>query len=289
MLVASSANAHVFDPQGSFLEIRIGGLGGEAPQGLAGAQGNASLTGAAGAEIIVTTGLSVAKPFAQNLFQVQGFNAGTKFFTGTPTILNLFFTVQYGVGEFTHGTGKGTFQGDVVCTTACFGGAGLILGQTLVDVGILVPVPLGVIGSGGKTTVSLGAASIAIEGAEWATGTVSMTNVATNHISITNGTRAGITGVGFTLVASVNENFLLLLENGVTVVTVAGTTSFAGVSPKVTLVSPVHINASTVTGNPPLPGAGLMVLRYVPEPGTMLLLGSAVAGLLVVGRKRMKR
>jgi hypothetical protein len=75
----------------------------------------------------------------------------------------------------------------------------------------------------------------------------------------------------------------------VTVVTVAGTTSFAGVSPKVTLVSPVHINASTVTGNPPLPGAGLMVLRYVPEPGTMLLLGSAVAGLLVVGRKRMKR
>ena len=161
---------------------------------------------------------------------------------------------------------------------------------------VTVPVPVGVIGAGGKNTVALGAASIAIEGAQWVTGDVPITNIATNVFQITNGARVGVSGVGFTLQGTVNENSDLVEENGVTQVSVHGTTSFEtdantvnpGVN-QVTLVSPVHINAGTVTGNPPLPGMAMESMRYVPEPGTLLLLGSAVAGLLVVGRKRMKR
>jgi hypothetical protein len=296
MLVATSASAHVFDPQASFLHIRIGALGGNENSyhaGLSDAVANGKLTGAEGAERLVMKGMGMGLPF---LFQVDAVEAGTQFFTGTPTIENLFFTVQNGSATFTWGTGKGTFQGDTVCTTACFGNANGLLGVIMVEVlgDVLVPIPVGVIGAGGKETVALGSASIAIEGAHWISGTQSITNIATNVFTITNGPRALATGVGFTLQATVNENTDLQAENGVTVVTVAGTTSFettaetSGVN-QVTLVSPVHINASTVTGNPPLPGMGLQVLRYVPEPGTMLLLGSAVAGLLVVGRKRMKR
>lgn len=303
LLVASSANAHVFDPTASFLSIRIGALtGGSAGnvQGVIGANGNAILSGGAGSEVIVEVAKGMGKP---NIWQVEGRESGTEFFTGTPTILNLFFTIQHSDATFTHSTGKGTFQGDPICapggnirTTSCFGGgpSGL-LGQVLVDVGVGVGVPVGVIGAGGKTTVSLGSAFIAIEGAQWFTGTASITNIATNVIRITNnavgphGGRLGQTGAGFTLAATVNENTDILTVDGITNIALAGSTSFGPNPQQVTLVSPVHINASTVTGRPPIPGVAVQVLRYVPEPGTMLLLGSAVAGLLVVGRKRMKR
>ena len=294
VMIATSASAHVFDPQDSFLHIRIGALEGQAINGFGVALGNGTLTGAAGSEVIVQLGMGMGNP---NLWETEGLNVGPEFFTGTPTIVDLFFTIQgNGNATYANGTGFGTFQGQTLCNTSCFGGSNGLIGDVLVEVAgpIFVPVNLGVIGAGGKSTVSLGLASIAIEGAQWISGSVAITNIATNIVTITNGPRAGATGIGFTLQPTVNENTDLQAENGVTVVTIAGTTDFetasetSGVN-QVTMVSPVHINASTVTGNPPLPGAAIQVLRYVPEPGTMLLLGSAVAGLLVVGRKRMKR
>lgn len=302
LLLASSATAHVFDPQASFLYLQLGGLQGNSVGGQANANANGTLTGGVGGETIVMKGKGMGLP---NLFQAVGITRGTKFFTGTPTVENLFFTVQNTNGTFAHqAAGFGSFQGGSLCAAPCFGGSSGILGQVLVTVtgGVNIPVDISWIGAGEKGTVGLGPAAFKNEGAQWATASIAISNIATNIHTITNnGTvkggknaRAGATGVGFSLQLTVNENADLQAENGVTQVTVAGSAAFQTVAAtngvnQVTMVSPVHSDSSTVTTTPAIPGVAMLVLRYVPEPGTLVLLGSAVAGLLVVGRKRMKR
>jgi len=299
LLLASSASAHVFDPQGSFLYLQLGGLIGNSVGGQAKAAGNGTLTGGVGSEIIVTKGKGMGLP---NLFQAAGITNGPEFFTGTPGVENLFFTIQNTSGTFVNSAGKGSFQGSVICASSCFGGTAPLVGNVIVRVTgpVDAPVDISFIGGPGSKQTT-GAGNFINEGGPWVTAAVPITGIATNVILITNnGTgkggvnaRAGVTGIGFTLQLTVNENSDLVAENGVTAVSVQGSKSFQtagnpGVN-QVTLVSPVHSDASAVTGNPPIPGVGLMVLRYVPEPGALVLLGSAVAGLLVVGRKRMKR
>ena len=50
-----------------------------------------------------------------------------------------------------------------------------------------------------------------------------------------------------------------------------------------TLIS-TNIGASAV-----IPSFATLTLTFVPEPGTLLLLASGVAGLAVLGRKRMSK
>ncbi len=82
--------------------------------------------------------------------------------------------------------------------------------------------------------------------------------------------------------------------NGVTLTTDNGAPIFmtgtdsrdaAGLG-QVTLVAPGGL-MSTLGGAFPLFVS--MTLNFVPEPGTLLLLGSGIAGLAIVGRKRMRR
>jgi hypothetical protein len=56
------------------------------------------------------------------------------------------------------------------------------------------------------------------------------------------------------------------------------------------LVSPTFISITGAgTGVAVLPAFGVLTLSFVPEPGTLLLLASGVAGLAVLGRKRMSK
>ncbi len=54
------------------------------------------------------------------------------------------------------------------------------------------------------------------------------------------------------------------------------------------LVSPVTISTN-IGASAQLPMFAVMELTFIPEPGTLLLLASGVAGLAIVGRKRMSK
>ena len=58
---------------------------------------------------------------------------------------------------------------------------------------------------------------------------------------------------------------------------------------QVTLVSPTKVVTNLTGGLLILVVLGTLTLNFVPEPGTLLLLGSGVAGLAILGRRRMGR
>jgi len=67
------------------------------------------------------------------------------------------------------------------------------------------------------------------------------------------------------------------------------TSSTAQTSGVVQLVTVTKIFTSLVGAFPELPVIGVLNLHFVPEPGTLLLLGFGVAGLAAYGRRKPGR
>jgi hypothetical protein len=107
------------------------------------------------------------------------------------------------------------------------------------------------------TTMGSGLA-FTIFGAPWTAGAATIT---------------GLTGQDTTMGAT----------NGTTLMVTGMNALTAGGGGTLTLVSPGKVWVST--GNK-LPVIGTLVLNYVPEPGTLLLLGSGALGLAILGRRR---
>jgi hypothetical protein len=70
----------------------------------------------------------------------------------------------------------------------------------------------------------------------------------------------------------------------------SGTTSTAQPSGVVQLITPMQVVTNLTSGsNSKIALFGTLTIHFIPEPGMLLLLGSGVAGLVLLGRHRMKK
>jgi hypothetical protein len=148
----------------------------------------------------------------------------------------------------------GAFQGD---GGAGFGGTMSINGTTKVclfgpcsaAVQNLV-VPLSNVGVGGTASV-MAAVNLTIQGAPWTTGTAAI---------------GDLTAMG-----------------GVSPLSNTGAPSGT-----LTLVTPIFISTN-IGASAVVPAFATLTLHFVPEPGTLMLLGSGIAGLVAFGRSRARK
>ena len=187
--------------------------------------------------------------------------------------------------------------------SACLGGRDFTLNGTIVIAvagGAFLPFPLDAVGRGGTGSVSLGGATLSAIGGPWITGKARVTGLNTNVLFVPG--RGGQVGVAVTLGLATTETATNVTTMGGLASTVTGTpallteatVTFTGTNSitasgagSVTLISPTKITTGALgLGN--LPGVWRASFKFVPEPGTVLLLVSGAAGLAFIGRKRMK-
>jgi hypothetical protein len=309
--LALSASAGVFLPQQSTLEVNLGALPTVTVTGKYQYGGWATLSNNGGAHDLTDL---------KSIWKDAGVSVGTSLLTGVALITRLTLTETNQSGAFTasfstpnpvggnlSGTdpNKTTFS-NTLCPGGCLGGVESFNGQFIVGiVGTPLPFPLSVVGVGGQASLPVGQAAIVATGAPFVTGKVKITNITTNVISLSlrNG-GAGAIGLGVTLNPAPTENAKTFttglgfvtdhpgatnLETRATV-TLEGDNNLASASGtgQVTLISPLRIQTGPLgVGN--IPGKFSKTFAFVPEPGTVLLLVSGAAGLVFIGRKRMKR
>ena len=157
-------------------------------------------------------------------------------------------------------------------TTTCGAFLELILTQPTTVNGVPGSAIVGV-GVGGLITVGGGTATIRIslQGAPWTINTVS----AVDHIETVLGNT--------TFVTKTVKGF----AHGPTSATSSSTAAVSGV---VQIVTPVQIVTNLQLGtNQKLSGSISLLIHFVPEPGLLVLLGSGVVGLALLGSRRMRK
>jgi hypothetical protein len=304
-MAASTAQASVFIATESQMQVQLAALPTIQVQG--------SWTGLATVSNGAGTGHDVAVP--AGIFTTAGNSAGTSLLTGVALITNLTLTADNLAGTFTSafnalnpvgGSQTPTTPSSVsLCPSGCLGGTQGFTGQFVLGIlGVAqVPFPLNVVGVGGQTNLPLGQGVIVATGGPFITGKMKITGVTTNVISMPG--RGGVTGVGVLLAPAATEEVKTFTTNGgfitsnpggnletLASVVVGGDSDLTSASAggTVTLISPLRVNTGPLGVNN-IPGVVTerLVFAAVPEPGTVLLLVSGAAGLVLIGRSRMRK
>jgi hypothetical protein len=186
---------------------------------------------------------------AGGTFGVSGFSLPVSDPAAFP-IVGLQATAANGTGNFAGGSVPGGLGG----VMPVVGGVKVCLfGSSCGSAVANITVPLSNVGAGGAVAVGA-AVNVTVIGAPWTTGTAAVGTV---------------TAMGF--------------AHG----PASLTSSTANASGQVQLVTPIFISTN-IGASAVLPGFAILNLHFVPEPGTLMLLGSGIAGLVAFGRSRAR-
>lgn len=304
--VASTASAGIFLPLDSTLSVNLGGLPTISVPGSYQFGGWATLSNNGGGHNLSDT---------RSIWVADNVAVGTSLLTGVAlldrltldaTNLSGMFTANFSapnpLGGNLTGTSATTASG-TLCPGGCLGGQEPLTGKFILGIGALnLNFPVTKFGLGGTASLPIGTAAVIATAAPFITGKARITNITTNVIQILDRPGGIVTGVGVTLAPSGTEDVRTFTTlNGFrstmataplstqASVTLGGTNILASASfgGMVTLISPLRINTGALgVGN--IPGVFRKKFVFVPEPGTVLLLVSGAAGLIFIGRKRMK-
>jgi hypothetical protein len=308
-LFGGSAQAGVFLPHDSTLQIQLGALPTITATGKYQYGGWATLTNNGGGHDLSDI---------PSIWRTTANAVGTSLLTGVSLLDRLTFTGNNASGSFTASfstanpmggnltasdPNKTAYSG-TLCPNGCLGGAEGFNGKFILGIGPLNPTIAltGAIGIGGFASLPIGQGAILVTAAPFITGKARITGVNTNVIQLPNRGASGVTGVGVTLKPAATEEVrTFTISNGFVTgmaspvlktqntVTVGGTNALGSASSagQVTLVSPLRIDTAELNVGI-IPGFAKKTFVFVPEPGTVLLLVSGAAGLIFIGRKRMK-